>query len=111
MRKYTYQEVYNIFSKKGYELITNDYKNADTKLIFKDTDGYYYTQTLNKFFNNKPQKFHISNTLTINNIKLYLQDNFPEYELLSDKYLGINSEFRNNKNTIDVKKNMQKIII
>jgi len=89
MRKYTYIEVFNIFKNSIYELITSEYTNVVTKLVFKDKDEYYYSQTLNKFIHNQiPPKFHISNIFTLQNIKLYLQINFPEHELLTDKYIS-----------------------
>ena len=85
--KHTYEEVKDFIESLGYELISKEYINNSTILILKDKDGYLYNSTLKRLFKNKtPEKFHKSNTYSIQNIKLWCKLNNKHFELLNDKY-------------------------
>jgi hypothetical protein len=77
------------FETLGYQLITKEYVDAKTKLIFKDRDGFFYFSNFNhmKIYKNS-NKFDISNPYTIQNIKLWCKLNNKPFELLSEEYEG-----------------------
>jgi hypothetical protein len=71
------------------ELLSDKYEKLQNCLLFKDEDGYYYTQIFNNLLNfDFPRKFHTSNPYTIQNIKLWCKLNNKPFELISDKYEG-----------------------
>jgi len=47
--RYTYQDVYNIFKKEGYVLLSKKYKNNKTKLRSVCSKGHNYNVSLNDF--------------------------------------------------------------
>lgn len=71
---------------RKYILVDSIYINANTKLTFKDLEGYYYYQTIHVFLRSEPNKFDVSNPYTIQNIKLWCKLNNKPFELISDKY-------------------------
>jgi len=85
--KYTIEEIREILRKLGYELLTKNYINNKSILIFKDSDGYYYVSSLKQLMTYKPSKFHISNPYTIQNIKLLCKIIGDDYELVSETYI------------------------
>lgn len=86
-KKYTYEEVKKYIESLGYELISKNYKNNQTKLILKDIFGYYYTISLNKLkLNKKPRIVDKRNPYSIKNIKLWCKLNNKSFELVSKSY-------------------------
>ncbi|MFA7157180.1 MAG: zinc-ribbon domain-containing protein [Bacilli bacterium] len=88
-KKWSIELVDNYMKSLGYILISNEYKNTSTKLVFKDEDGYLYYQSLSMFINGGRSKFDKSNPYTIDNIKLWCKLNNKSFELLEgQKYNG-----------------------
>jgi len=86
-KKLTYEYIKEYIINLGYELISEKYVNANSKLILKDKEGYYYFIIwFDIFIGSIPNKFHKSNPYTIKNIKLWLKLNNKEFELISDEY-------------------------
>lgn len=99
MGKYSFEEVYENFKLHGFELIMQDYFGVKQKLVFKDIEGYYYENSFDGFKNNIKHnrgfpKFHISNSYTIQNIKLWLKLNNKPFELLSNTYEDANKNLQ-----------------
>jgi len=74
----------------SYKLISTEFINSHSKLIFKDLEGYLYSISLNNIQNNNHNhcKFHINNEYTIQNIKLWTNLTNKNYSLLSNKYIS-----------------------
>ena len=80
---------------KPFILISDEYINNGSKLIIKDFDGYYYKITFGNMSSGQtPDKFHISNPYTIQNIKLWCELNNKPFKLLSDEYKGNNKKLK-----------------
>lgn len=85
--KWTYELVKEYVESLGYELVSEEYINIDERLCFKDSEGYYYTMSFYGLYNkNNPQKFHPKNPYTIQNIKLFIDRNNLNFNVLSDNY-------------------------
>lgn len=75
----------------GFYLI--DYKNTKS-IIAYDKNGYRYKITLHNLLNGKtPNKF-MKNPFSIENIKLFLSIHYPDYILLDDIYVNVNTKMR-----------------
>lgn len=75
------------------QLLSTEYKGVHCKLDFIDNEGYKLSGTLHNLQDRKALNyFDVSNKFTIENIKLWLSFNRPDYELLSTKYEG-NGEY------------------
>ncbi len=71
----------------GYELITKNYENIDSNIVFKDSFGYLYSSTLYNLLRYKRSNFvDTSNPYTLYNVKLWCKLNRKPFELISDKY-------------------------
>lgn len=68
------------------ELISKKYKKHNSKLIFKDENGYLYGLSLTYLQEKRIPKFNKSNPYTIQNIKLWCKLNDKPFELISNKY-------------------------
>lgn len=91
--KISLEFIKNKFKERGYELLSNDYKNNKSKLIFKDKDGYIYCQSYNGFSSgSEPLKWNKFNPYSIQNIENYLRINNINLEILSDKYINSKSK-------------------
>lgn len=89
MRKKTFEQVNEFVKSLNFELVSNEYLGNKTKLILKDNEGYYYYINFDKLSSGaKPEKFHINNPYTIQNIKLWCKLNNKPFELVSDQYEG-----------------------
>lgn len=89
MIKYNYDQVLEIINKKGFILLSNNYKNCDSILTLMDKDGYYYTPSFTNLISGyNPSKFYKTNPYTIQNIKLWLSLNLSYLELLSKEYIN-----------------------
>lgn len=71
-----------------YKLISNEYVDIKSKLLFETNEGYLFDSTLDGLQSNEGRYslFRPSNPYTIQNIKLYLVNNNIPYKLLSDTY-------------------------
>jgi len=86
-KKYTYEEVKEIINNLEFELLSNEYINNKQELIIRDNEGYFYISNLNRLVSNRfPNKFYETNPYTIQNIKLWLKNNNPKFELLSKNF-------------------------
>jgi hypothetical protein len=92
MSKYTkwnYELVKEYIESLRYILLSKEYKNNSTKLLFKDVNNYVYYYTLNNLCNGwKPRAFDKNNPYTIQNIKTWIKNNKKPFILLSDTYKG-----------------------
>lgn len=95
-KRWNYEEVKEYFSERGFELLDEMYINNSTKLTTKDKYGYKRNIRFSDFLKGKiGRRFHKANPYTIENIKLWLKLNIPEYKLLSTEYLGNGSNKSN----------------
>jgi len=94
--KLEYEYIKDIYYQNGYILVSLEYKNAITKLLLKDIEGYYYLSRFNDFQNSNKvlYKFANFNPYTIQNIKLWCELNNKPFELLSDKYEGVDKKLQ-----------------
>lgn len=90
IKNVTQEEARKFCESLGYEVINiNNYKNVDTVLYLKDKDGYIYQSRYRNLKNNhEPHKFYKTNPYTIQNIKLWLQLNNKNLELINEEYTG-----------------------
>lgn len=85
----------NVFKNKGFELLSNEYVNARTKLIAKDSEGYIILISLDNLMRGKtPQRFYQDNPYTIGNIKLWLIKHNCDFEIVSDKFISANDKLK-----------------
>lgn len=85
LKKYTSDEVATIIYDYGFELI-NFY--SSTNIIAKDIDGYLYKLNLTNLRDGKKPNMFMRNPFALENIKKYLLNNCPDYELLDTEYHG-----------------------
>ena len=91
MKKFKFDEVKQYVENLGYELISKEYINIKEKLILKDKNGYYYMINFDNLKHGDiPLLAHKSNPYSIQNIKLFIKNNNPNFVLISDKYEGKN---------------------
>ena len=89
--KYTDQEIRSILNNYGLELI--EYINTKN-IISKDNDRYKYKITLHNLLSDKkPNKF-MKNPFALENFKLFLSKNYPNYKLLDKQYIDCKSKMR-----------------
>ena len=88
--KWNIDLVREMLKEKGYILVSEEYLNTSTKLIFYDNDGYYYFKSLSDVLCSSSYKFHKSNPYTIENIKLWCKLNNKPFELMSKEYINSN---------------------
>ena len=89
-RKYTYEEIYEIFKNKGYKLLDKEYISNRTKMSYEDRNGYRYETTLENV-----HKAHSmatkSNKWTLYNIQRYLETNGETCVLKSTEFINQNA--------------------
>jgi len=86
---YTIQNIklWLTLNNESFELISEEYEGNNNFLILKDNYGYFYiSRWSNLYVGHVPEKFHPSNSYTIQNIKLWLELNDNKYNLLSKNY-------------------------
>lgn len=82
-------EVKQTFIDKGYIPTFDTFNNVREKLTCIDAEGYKIVISLVKLLGDrKPMIFGYLNPYTIENIKLWLKNNNPEYKLLSTEYIS-----------------------
>lgn len=84
-------EVIQIFKNNGLTIDNiNDYKGVDHNLLCHDNLGYkYFTNVSSLKMHQSTAKFSLLNPYSLDNIKLFCQLERPDYEIISDKYMGI----------------------
>ena len=89
-KKWTIEMVREAFSKKGYELIDEEFKGIKQRVTIKDVEGFLYEITFDNFNNGSktPCKYSKTNKYSIQNIRLWLKINNKTIEVISDKYMG-----------------------
>lgn len=87
--KNTYEHVCNIFSERGFELLSKEYGGYKDKLTFRDSDGYLYCMGFSVFNHSdrKLYKFHTNNKHTLDNLRLWLIKNNINLEILENEYI------------------------
>ena len=98
MSKYNLEKAKEMFSKKGYILLNNEFINVKTKMTAQDEEGYLIYTNLDKIVNtnNKPSLFHTNNPYSLYNISLWLKLNNKPYKLISDEYILNNTHLEFN---------------
>jgi len=93
-RKLTNEFIKIGVEKLGYKLAST-YVGQLTKITIYDELGYYYVVGAKSLLKNHiPDKFHLFNPYTIQNIKLWAKLNNKPFELLSDTYEGSDKYLR-----------------
>lgn len=86
-RKKNEIEIKKLFEDKGIQLLDFEYKNIDTKLNGVTSEGYLvYVCPANLKNINSSRFFHSTNPHTVYNVRLYLEKNIKNLELLSEVY-------------------------
>lgn len=90
MKRKTLKEVREIFFKNGLIIDEGEtYKGNNKKMLCYTKDGYKVMARYDSVKNgNMPEIFSKNNPYTIDNIKLWLEKNDPDYELLSNEFKG-----------------------
>lgn len=92
-KKKSYEEVFELFKERGYELLDKIYINKDSVLNCLDSCGYNLRISYNNLKKgNIPSRFHKNNPHTIENIKLYIKLNRENVELVSTEYIKNSSQ-------------------
>ena len=91
-----YNNVKKYIESLGYILISTEYINNSSKIIIKDSEGYYYLATYaNLSQNHIPAKVHKSNPYTIQNIKLWTELNKKTFKLVDyQEFTGTNDNLK-----------------
>ena len=88
-KKLTYKEVYDLFDKYGYELLSKEYINAHSKLLVKCPEGHTYKVRYADFYSGKRCPY-CQTSKGENKIKIYLNDyginNIPQYKFKDCKF-------------------------
>lgn len=91
-KKLTYEEVYDRFKEKGYELLEKEYICNSHRMECIDLDGYKYSICNNLLQNGRTSdKFGVLNPYTIHNINNYLRINSNGSKFVGDIYEGSKS--------------------
>lgn len=112
-----------IESTEYYHWVSGEYKNNMSKLIIEDILGYKYFCGFSHIIHHVDgsgtglEPFNISNPFTLENIFLWVKNNKPEFEIVSNEYTGAYDRnisvfcdrckniFKSNWNSISNKKN------
>lgn len=101
MTRRSLNDVINILDEHGYVYVDGEYNNVKSKLVCKNTKGYYVVGSLDKLLN-RQHKFpivHKSNPYSIYNIKRIINEfTSGEFDCISEEYNGVDKEleFRHN---------------
>ena len=112
VKKYTDEEIGMKLNKRELILLEGEYQTCNSPIIVEDKEGYkYFTTIENIMKEGKLFKFNKSNPYTIDNIKIYLNNNFEDIILLSDSYNGSTNElvFKCVKHDLVFKKSLKKL--
>ena len=112
VKKYTDKEIGIKLNERELILLEGEYKICNSPIIVGDKEGYkYFTTIENIMKEGKLFKFNKSNPYTIDNIKVYLSNNFEDIILLSDAYEGSKNEltFKCVKHDLTFKKSLKKL--
>jgi len=95
-KEFKYNKVKKHIENLGYILISTEYINNTSKLIIKDSEGYYYLITYgNLCSNHVPYKVHKSNPYSIQNINLWTKLNKKPFKLVNDQeFTGTNDNLK-----------------
>lgn len=83
MYNYSIDYVKNIGLKKGLCLLSTEYKNLNSKLIWKDKDGYLYYASFNQIKDRCPYKFAQGNIFKYENMDKYCELNNLPYHYVT----------------------------
>lgn len=96
-KKLTLNQAKEIALERGLELLDNEYINKNTKMTFKDKNGYLYYLTIDSVKDKRTKRFNIvdsRNKYTIKNIQKFIENNGYKTKLLSDKFISPNSKLK-----------------
>lgn len=89
--------VTDFYKKNGLTVINvDDWHTVDKPIAVEDDEGFKYMAsitTIKQSGNKSSYKFNPFNLFSLENIKLYCRLYRPDYEILSEKYTGIKSEY------------------
>jgi hypothetical protein len=89
--KYEYSEVKDILKSIGFELISKEYINSNSKIVIKDIEGYLYESSFSNIRIGHIQKrFSKNNPYTIKNIKNWADKNNIYFGLIDYNYVNMN---------------------
>lgn len=93
-KKYSYEEVKEIFNENGFDLLSNEYENCQKQLLCQDKNGYKMLISLDKLQNRKIKgsKFHKFNPYTINNINIFSKINNLGSKCIATEYENAKTE-------------------
>lgn len=90
--KFSYEEVRDKIESLGYTLVSQKYKNCESRLIIKDDEGYFYRSRLSDLSSGKKPRYVSSfNVFAIRNISNYMHLHEIPCKLLSEKYINAHS--------------------
>jgi hypothetical protein len=91
--KYTLDDVRSIVESRDFIVVNLDaYSNVQSRVIFRDTENYYYNLPFKQFLNSiarmhkKPYKFSPANSFSIANAKNWLSANKKDFDIVSTEY-------------------------
>ena len=75
-----------LFAQRGYNLLSTEYKNNKTPVIF-EKDGYKYQNTYNGFIKtDNPKKWGINNPFSLENLSLFLKEEQADCIVAKQEY-------------------------
>lgn len=92
--KWDVEKVCDFFKDNGFIVLDkSNYVNGKTPIAFSDKDGYIYTTNIGnmqKYASGERKSFskYVGNPYAIYNIKHFCKMYRPDYEIVSDKYIG-----------------------
>ena len=90
-RNYSNNDIQNILNQ--YDLFLIEYITSKN-IIAHDKDGYKYKITLTNLLGNKTPSKWMRNPFVVENLRLYLSINCPNYIWLDNEYKGIKAKYR-----------------
>lgn len=89
--RHTIKEITEILNSRGYNLIQYI---SSTNILAIDSRGYKYKINLFNLTHEKQPHWLMRNPFALDNFKLYLQREYPQYELLDDEYINCKTKMR-----------------
>jgi very-short-patch-repair endonuclease len=94
--KWDYDTVISLYKQYGLKIIDiTQWNNVDKSIECEDNIGFKYNKSITKLKQKKTNLsiFHKGNPFSLYNLKLYCYLYRPDYELLSDTYIDIKTEY------------------
>lgn len=95
IKKLTFEYIKSKFNEAGYELLSKEYNGKDSKMTCIDSGGYlYFTNYSTIRSNRKPKRYQATNPYVMYNIKKWIKENLPQYEILEDEYVNNSTKMK-----------------